>query len=215
MSFFQVFASYCSLFSGRAYGFCFFLDGFFSSATLRTVWGYEILIFIFKSEPVSKNETINKSLWSLTVGEVSSEVNSNSTHLPVVAVWATQGHNCFWALWMQTHACVHSMCERQPLTQTQLKPVIVVLVNAFMRQACIPLRRLLVSVTELGLNPSVTHSHPLENSLCFQTIRGIIHLCEPAIGEVWFYFYLFIFFNQHSPLPAIYCNNVLSPKIAG
>lgn len=108
MSFFQVFASYCSLFSGRAYGFCFFLDGFFSSATLRTVWGYEILIFIFKSEPVSKNETINKSLWSLTVGEVSSEVNSNSTHLPVVAVWATQGHNCFWALWMQTHACVHT-----------------------------------------------------------------------------------------------------------
>lgn len=78
---------------------------FFVIAILRTVRGHEILKFTFKSELVSKSETINKSLWSSGVGEVSYEVNSYSTHLPVFSVGATQGRNCFGTLCMQTHAC--------------------------------------------------------------------------------------------------------------
>lgn len=41
--------------------FVFLLD-FFVIAILRTVRGYEILKFTFKSELVSKSETLNKSL---------------------------------------------------------------------------------------------------------------------------------------------------------
>ena len=129
MKFLSVFASYSTAwdtpFSECLWILFVFLLDFFVIAILRTVRGYEILKFTFKSELVPKSETLNKSLWSSAVGEVSSEVNSYSTHLPIVAVWATQGHNCLRTPCMQTRAHTHTHIYIQ-LRWKHLSPAIVV-----------------------------------------------------------------------------------------
>lgn len=189
--------------------------------------GYEILKFTLKSELVSKSETINKSLWSLTVGEVSSEVNSYSTHLPVVAVWATQGRNCFWVPCLQTHACMHTQTSRQTHTSTIFAVKTVEASNCCFSQYVHREKKKVVMYSfktthtecKVAESESICHSDASswKSPLCFQAIRGITHLYETAICEAVFCFlfsfcFFFLLTSTHHPLPStvIMCSHKIS-----
>lgn len=89
---------------------------------LRTLRGHEIFKFTFKSWTCTEKRDNEQKSLKLDCGrEVSSEVNSYSTHLPIAAFTAPQGHNCFeYCTYKHRHALPQMGEHSRPLSRENI-----------------------------------------------------------------------------------------------
>lgn len=139
---------------------------------LRTLREHEIFKFTFKPWTYTeKRDNEQKSLKPDCGREVSSEVNSYSTHLPIVAFTAPQWPYLFGILHIQTQACTptNGWAFKAFVTREHLSPVTFLLLGTlmkkshyvFLKEKAEPERK------AAQTDSAVTQMLPLEKSLLF------------------------------------------------
>lgn len=159
---------------------------------LGTLRGHEIFKFTFKSWTCTEKRDNEQKSLKLDCGrEVSSEVNSYSTHLPIVAFTAPQGHDCFeYCTYKHRHALPQMGEHSRPLSRENIWALWLFFYSVHWWKRVIMYslkRRLRLRGKQLRLTLLSLKCFPWKNPFCFQTIRGNTHLYDCNLCAFFFF----------------------------
>lgn len=202
-----------------SYGFCLSSCETFLFLLLLSLlfWGHfedmKYLSSLLSLELIQKSETMNRSLWSLTVGERSL---LRWIHIPPTCLLLPSqlhnGHTCLeYCTYKHRHALPQMGEHSRPLSRENIWALWLFFYSVHWWKRVIMYslkRRLSLRGKQLRLTLLSLKCFHGKNPFCFQTIRGNTHLYDCNLCAFFF------FVNQHSPsqpFTVIMCSHTKSP----